>query len=52
VRTGADGFLFGRASDVSGNIEGMHDQVGSPAALLIDEAKTIRNEILDTLDVA
>jgi hypothetical protein len=50
VRTPEGGFLFGRASDVSGNIEGIHDQVGSPAGLLIDEAKTIKAEILDTLE--
>ena len=49
VRTLSGGFLFGRASDVGGNIEGIHDQRGSPAGLLIDEAKTIRDEILDTL---
>lgn len=39
VRTASGGFLFGRASDVGGNIEGIHDQRGSPAGLLIDEAK-------------
>jgi phage terminase large subunit len=50
VRTPLGGFLFDRASDVSGNIEGIHDQVGSLAALLIDVAKTIRSEILDTLE--
>jgi hypothetical protein len=49
VRTRDGGFLFGRASDIGGNIEGIHDQRGSPAGLLIDEAKTIRDEILDTL---
>jgi hypothetical protein len=50
LRTSARGFLFGRASDVGGNIEGIHDQAGSPAGLLIDEAKTIRGEIFDTLE--
>jgi hypothetical protein len=50
VRTPGGGVLFGRASDVSGNIEGIHDQVGSPAALLIDEAKIIKGEIIDTLE--
>ena len=50
VRTPGGGGLFGRASDVSGNIEGIHDQVGSPAALLIDEAKIIKGEIIDTLE--
>src|SRR5262249_23586032 len=50
VRTSGGGFLFGRASDVGGNIEGIHDQHRSPAGLLIDEAKSIRDEILDTLE--
>jgi hypothetical protein len=50
LRTPGGGFLFGRASDVGGNIEGIHDQAGSPAGLLIDEAKTIRGEIFDTLE--
>jgi hypothetical protein len=49
VRTASGGFLFGRASDVGGHIEGIHDQASSPAGLLIDEAKTIRNDVLDTL---
>jgi hypothetical protein len=43
-----DGFLFGRATDTGGNIEGIHDQVGSPASLLIDEAKTVDESVLDT----
>jgi hypothetical protein len=47
VRTALGGFLFGRASDVSGHIEGIHDQLSSPAGLLIDEAKTIRGEIIE-----
>jgi phage terminase large subunit len=49
VRTPAGGFVFGRSSDVAGFVEGIHDQHGSPAGLLIDEAKSIRDEILDTL---
>jgi hypothetical protein len=48
VRNSSGGFLFGRASEVGGNIEGIHDQVGSPAGLLIDEAKTIRDDVLNT----
>jgi hypothetical protein len=50
VRTPAGGFVFGRSSDVAGYIEGIHDQHGSPAGLLIDEAKSIRDDILDTLE--
>ena len=41
---------YGRASDIAGFVEGIHDQQGSPAGLLIDEAKSIRDEILDTLE--
>ena len=50
VRTPAGGFLFGRASDLSGNIQGIHDQFESPAALLIDEAKSVPDSILDALE--
>jgi hypothetical protein len=50
VGTPSGGFLYGRASDVAGFVEGIHDQHGSPAGLLIDEAKSIRDEILDTLE--
>jgi hypothetical protein len=50
VRTPAGGFMFGRSSDVAGFVEGVHDQHGSPAGLLIDEAKSIRDDILDTLE--
>lgn len=50
VRNPHGGFLFGRATDTSGNIEGLHDQPGSPAGLLVDEAKSIQDEVLDALD--
>jgi hypothetical protein len=42
--------LFERATDTGGNIEGIHDQVGSPASLLIliDEAKTVDADVLHT----
>jgi hypothetical protein len=50
VRTPAGGLVFGRSSDVAGFVEGIHDQHGSPAGLLIDEAKSIRDDILDTLE--
>ena len=46
ARTPQGGFLFGRATDTGGNIEGLHDQTSSPAAILVDEAKSIRAEIL------
>jgi hypothetical protein len=50
LRTPAGGFMFGRATDTGGNIEGLHDQPDSPAGLLVDEAKSIRPEVLDALD--
>ena len=50
IRNSQGGFLFGRATDTSGNIEGLHDQPASPAAILVDEAKSIRDEILDALE--
>jgi hypothetical protein len=50
LRNPHGGFLFGRATDVSGNIEGIHDQFESPAALLVDEAKSIRDDVLQTLE--
>jgi hypothetical protein len=50
IRTPGGGFCFGRSSDVAGFVEGIHDQQGSPAGLLIDEAKSIRDDILDTLE--
>jgi hypothetical protein len=49
IRTPSGGFLFGRATDAGGNIEGLHDQPDSPASILCDECKTIRDEILDAL---
>ncbi|HET9376048.1 MAG TPA: hypothetical protein VFO40_13825 [Chthoniobacterales bacterium] len=50
VRNPHGGFLFGRATDTSGNIEGLHDQPSSPAGLLVDEAKSIQDEVLDALE--
>jgi hypothetical protein len=50
LRTPHGGFLFGRATDAGGNIEGLHDQPDSPAGLLVDEAKSIRPEVLDALE--
>jgi hypothetical protein len=49
LRTPAGGFMFGRATDTGGNIEGLHDQPDSPAGLLADECKSIRPEVLDAL---
>jgi phage terminase large subunit len=50
VRNPSGGFLFGRSTDSGGNIEGLHNQLDSPAAILVDEAKSIHPEIIDTLD--
>jgi phage terminase large subunit len=49
VRTPQGGFLFGRATDTGGHIEGLHSQIDSPAALLVDEAKSIGDDVLDAL---
>jgi len=49
VRTPLSGLLFGRATDTGGNIEGVHNQVDSPAALLVDECKSIHDDVLDAL---
>lgn len=50
VRNPHGGFLFGRATDTGGHIEGIHNQVDSPAALLVDECKSIHDDVLDALD--
>jgi phage terminase large subunit len=50
LRNPQGGFLFGRATDTGGHIEGIHDQADSPAALLVDEAKSISTDVLDALD--
>ncbi|MEY2606431.1 MAG: hypothetical protein QOH31_4253 [Verrucomicrobiota bacterium] len=49
VRNPHGGFLFGRATDTGGNIEGLHEQPDSPAGLLVDGGKSIRPEVLDAL---
>src|SRR5215472_19740 len=49
VRNREAGFLFGRATDTGGNIEGIHDQFDSPAALLVDEVKSIHDDVLEAL---
>jgi hypothetical protein len=49
LHTPRGGFLFGRATDTGGNIEGLHDQPDSPAGLLVDECKSIRADVLDAL---
>jgi phage terminase large subunit len=50
VRTPDGGFLFGRSTDSGAYVEGIHDQHGSPASLLIDEAKTISDDLIDTFE--
>ena len=45
VRNREGGFLFGRAT-----VEGIHDQPDSPAALLVDEVKTIHDDVLEALE--
>jgi hypothetical protein len=50
LRNPYGGFLFGRATDTGGNIEGIHNQVDSPASLLVDECKSIATSVLDALE--
>jgi hypothetical protein len=50
VRNRDGGFLFGRATDTGGNIEGIHDQPDSPAALLCDEVKSVADDVLEALE--
>src|SRR6516162_3943775 len=50
LRNRDGGFLFGRATDTGGNVEGIHDQPDSPAALLCDEVKTIHDDVLEALE--
>jgi hypothetical protein len=49
TRTPMGGFLFGRSTDSGGRIEGLHDEVDSPAGILVDECKSVQSEIADTL---
>jgi phage terminase large subunit len=49
VSTPNGGFIFGRSPSDGGTIEGLHNQPDSPAALLVDEAKSIRDDILHAL---
>jgi hypothetical protein len=39
--------MFDSSTDAGGNIEGLHDQQGSPASLLDDEAKMIPDDSLE-----
>jgi len=50
LRNNSGGFLFGRATDTGGNIEGIHDQFESKAGLLVDECKSIHPDVLDTFE--
>jgi hypothetical protein len=51
LRNREGGFLFGRATDTGGNIEGIHDQLpDSPAALLVDEVKSAADDVLEALE--
>src|SRR6516164_2087647 len=50
LRNREGGFLFGRSTDSGGNIEGIHDQPDSPAALLVDEVKSVADDVLEALE--
>jgi hypothetical protein len=44
------GCIFGRAVKESGHIEGQHDEPDSPASILVDEAKTVDPNVLETFE--
>jgi hypothetical protein len=49
VRTPQGGYITGRSTDTSGNIEGYHLRPDSPVAILVDEAKSVDEEIFEAL---
>jgi hypothetical protein len=49
IRHPDGGIIFGRSTGEGGRIEGIHDEPGSPACLLVDEAKTIADDVMDAL---
>jgi hypothetical protein len=49
IRHPDGGLIFGRSTGEGGRIEGIHDEPGSPACLLVDEAKTIADDVMDAL---
>jgi phage terminase large subunit len=50
IRTPEGGFILGRATDSGATIEGLHSKPGAPAALLVDEAKSIPPEVMSALE--
>jgi hypothetical protein len=49
LRTPQGGYITGRSTDTSGNIEGYHARPDSPVAILVDEAKSVSEEIFEAL---
>jgi hypothetical protein len=49
LRTAQGGYITGRSTDTSGNIEGYHARSGSPVAILVDVAKSVSEEIFEAL---
>jgi hypothetical protein len=49
VRTPQGGYITGRSTDVSGNIEGYHSRPDSPVVILVDEAKSVDEEVFEAL---
>jgi phage terminase large subunit len=49
IRSSAGGYITGRASDVGGNVEGYHCRADSPVGILVDEGKSVDEEIFEAL---
>jgi len=45
IRTPAGGMLWGRSTAEGGHVEGIHNDGDSPAALLVDECKSVSDEV-------
>jgi phage terminase large subunit len=50
VRSPEGGFIMGRATDSGSTVEGLHSKPGAPAALLVDEAKSIPEDVHNALE--
>jgi phage terminase large subunit len=49
IRTPQGGYITGKSSDTGGHVEGHHSRPDSPAAILVDEAKSVDEEIFEAL---
>jgi phage terminase large subunit len=49
IRTPEGGFITGRSPESGGKVEGYHARPDSPVAILVDEAKSIEEDIFEAL---